>query len=67
MPVKRNAQHIFLRRKKIQHFQDVVAGCPVDFRDESSDAVRQFAFLDLSPVGVPGEISLPFYAPDRIA
>jgi len=56
MPVKENAQNIFLRRKKIQHFQDVVAGGPVDFRDDFSDAVRQFASFDLSPTHVPSEI-----------
>ena len=60
LAVKRNAQHIFLTRKKIQHFQDVVAGGPVDFRNEFSNAVRQFTFLDLSPVGVPGEIRFRF-------
>ena len=56
LPVKANAQNAFLRRKKIQHFQDVVASRAVDFSDEPSDAVRQFAFLDLSPTRIPGEI-----------
>jgi hypothetical protein len=60
LPVKANAQNAFLRRKKIQHFQDVVAGCAVDFSNESSNAVRQFASLDLSPVVVPGEICFTF-------
>jgi hypothetical protein len=60
LPVKANAQNAFLTRKKIQHFQDVVASSPVDFSDESSNAVRQFAFLDLSPIRIPGEIRFTF-------
>ena len=63
-PLKGNAQNTPLRRKKIHHFQNAVAGCPVNFNDESSDALHQFAILDLFPVGVPGEISIAF--PEQI-
>jgi hypothetical protein len=55
-PLKGNAQNIFLRRKKINHSQDAVSGCPVNFNDEFSDALHQLAILDLSPVAVLGLI-----------
>jgi hypothetical protein len=53
-----HAQNIFLRGQKFHHFKNVIAGRAVNFRDESSDAFRDLAFLDFPPVRTPRKILL---------
>ena len=53
---KGHAQNVFLRRQKFHHLQNVIPCRAVDFRDESSDAFRDLAFLNFMPVRTPCKI-----------
>ena len=56
LPVKGNAHDVLLRWEEFHHFQDVVPGFPVDFRDQPSNPLGQLGCFNLFPVGSPGNI-----------
>jgi hypothetical protein len=51
IPVKADAQDIFLRGEIIQRFEKVISGRLVNFDGDSSDTFRQVRQLDLIPGG----------------